>query len=174
MRMRRAILILSAAVSVLAACERARPLLSEEKEITARQLTGTWDMQFTLEQSPIITLDVAKAPRMITGKISLLANTSLHQSFNRIGIPTNYGSYDIDLTPFGFDPRPDGETPTAVAGRLSHDSIEIIFSPRRGSERLVLKGKIQRSSVEGAWRVSLPTSGGGGSFRLTRSAASAN
>jgi hypothetical protein len=145
MKMRRAILILSAAVSVVTACERGRPLLSDEKEITARHLRGTWNMQFTLEQSPIITLDVARAPRMITGKISFLANTSLNQSFNRIGIPTNYGSYDIDLTPFGFDPRPGKETPTVVAGRLSDDSVEIIFIPGRSNERLILKGRLEKN-----------------------------
>ena len=166
--MRRQLITLYVAVGLLAACQLARPLLTEEDQVMARQLSGTWDLQFTLDRSPLITLDVAKAPRVINGKLSLLANTSLNRSFDRIRVPTNYGSYDIDRSPFGFDPRLDEGTPTVVAGRLSRDSVEIIFSPNRSSEQLVLRGRIRNSVVQGIWHVSLPATGGQGSFRLQR------
>jgi hypothetical protein len=151
-----------AAASALSGCKTPAPQVSRADSALAANLAGTWNMQFRLIRSPVLTLDTVTAPREIRGKLSLLVNRSLDRSFRRIGIPTNYGSYDVDLTPFGFDTRVGGNTPTAVAGRLSGDSIEVILSPESEIGELVLIGRLEGNNVVGTWRVTLPRSAGEG------------
>jgi hypothetical protein len=165
---RAARIVLLAAVTALPGCKGSVVQMSPADSALANGLAGTWGMQFRLIRSPILRLDTAAAPRVIQGKLALLVNRSLDRSFNRIGIPTNYGSYDVDLTPFGFDTRVTGTAPTAVAGRLSDDSVEVILSPESEIGELVLVGRLYGNSVVGRWHVTLPRSGGEGTFVLER------
>lgn len=68
--------------------------------------------------------------RVVRGRIALVANRWLADSYPQLGTPTGDGTYAIDFTPFGFEPRNAGEMPTAVAGWLAtdKDSIEIILA----------------------------------------------
>lgn len=157
-----------AAVTTVAGCKSSVVQMNRADSAVADALAGTWDMQFQLTRSPILTLDTAAAPREIRGRLSLLVNRSLDRSFHRIGIPSNYGSYDVDLTPFGFDTRVSGTTPTAVAGKVSDDSVEVILSPESEIGELVLTGGRKGDRVVGTWHVTLPRSGGEGTFVLER------
>lgn len=159
---------IAAAAVVVTACQIAPTRMSEDDQAVSETMAGSWDMQFSLDQSPMLTLDATTAPKKIYGKLSLLRNSSLNRSFGRIKVPTNYGSYDVDLTPYGFDPRTPAATPTAVAGRLSRDSVEIILSPESHDERLVMAGYIGAGAITGVWRVSLSSTGGGGTFVMQR------
>jgi hypothetical protein len=125
-------------------------------------------MKLQLIRSPIIALDASHLPREIRGKVELLVNTSLDRKFDGVGIPTNYGSYDVDLTGFGFDPRPQGMPPTAVAGLVAGDSVAILLSPGSDTETMILVGRLAAETVSGRWRVSLERATGEGNFILER------
>lgn len=159
-----------ALVAVAIGCEAPRPAMNAADAVEAQRLSGMWMVRFQLIRSPMIALDSAVVPRGIQGKLSLLVNTSLNRSFPGMGIPTNYGSYDVDLRPFGFDTRVPGKTPTAVAGRLSDDSVEIILGPENEAGEVVMTGRLQQGAVTGIWRVFLPTTGGEGTFAMERAA----
>jgi hypothetical protein len=161
----------AASVSVAIACDASRPPMNAADAIEAQRLAGMWEVRFQLIRSPMIALDSAVVPTGIQGTLSLLVNTSLNRTFPRMGIPTDYGSYDVDLTPYGFDTRVSGKTPTAVAGRLEGDSVEIILGPESEAGELVMIGRLQHGAVAGRWRVFLPTTGGEGTFEMKRGAA---
>lgn len=157
--------------AVLMGCDGSRPPMSAKESVDAQRLSGIWDMRFHLIRSPLIALDTSSVPRAIQGKLSLLVNTSLNRSFPGMGIPTDYGSYDVDLTPFGFDTRVSGKTPTAIVGWISGDSVEIILGPEGEAGELFLVGRLEDNVVTGIWTVMLPSSGGEGTFVFKRVAA---
>lgn len=161
----------AALVFVAIGCEDSRPPMNAADALDAQRLIGMWEVRFQLIRSPVIALDSAVVPTGIQGRLSLLANTSVNRTFPRMGIPTNYGSYDVDLTPFGFDTRVSGKTPTTVAGRLAGDSVEIILGPENEAGELVMIGQLKQGVVTGRWRVFLPTTGGEGTFEMKRGAA---
>lgn len=150
------------------ACEPARPAMSPEEAVMAEQLSGEWDMRFRLAHSPLLDFDSARAPSEIRGRISLLPNNSVGRSFPEIGVATDYGTYDIDLSPFGLDPRERGKPPTAVAGRIVGDSVEIILSPDGGSGSLNMSGRVDARGIRGVWLMTLRAVGGSGTFDLER------
>lgn len=166
----RSSIALVAALQVVAGCGDQRALERSASSATARQLAGAWDILFHLDLSPVLTLDAARAPREIAGRIVLLVNRSVAHSYGRMGVPTNYGSYDIDLSRYGFDPRISSVTPTVVAGSMGADSVELLLSPHGESEGMVMRGRISADTVRGVWNVSQRASGGEGTFVMTRSA----
>ena len=159
---------LAASIAIMPACQKARPPMNDSESLAAQRLSGSWDMRFELVRSPLIALDVARAPHEVRGKLDLLVNSSLGGSYPLVGIPTNYGTYDLDATGFGFDPRIEGRPPTAVAGPASADSIAIILSPEREAGRMILIGHIRGDSIIGTWHVTFTRSSGYGHFVLTR------
>lgn len=152
----------------LGACEPARPAMSPEEAVIAEQLSGEWEMRLRVTHSPVLDFDSARAPSEIRGKISLLPNNSLGRSFPEIGVATDYGTYDIDLSPFGLDPRERGKPPTAVAGRIVGDSVEIILSPDGNSGSLNMSGRVDARGIRGVWSMTLRAVGGSGTFDLER------
>lgn len=168
MTFRRSVKCLLMSLALVFGCRKTRPPMGAAESLVANQLSGSWDMQFQLVRSPLIAFDVAHAPREIRGKLDLLVNTSLNRSYSGVGIPTNYGSYDVDLVPFGFDPRINGTPPTAVAGMMTGDSVAIILSPGNDAGTMVLVGRLHAGTVAGTWQVSLERSTGNGNFVLER------
>jgi len=166
------LLPLLTSAAMLAGCQKTRPPMNADESLVAQQLSGAWDMELQLIRSPLIALDTTHVPREIRGKLDLLVNTSLNTSFGGVGIPTNYGSYDLDLTPFGFDPRITGTPPTAVAGLKSGDSVAIMLSPGNGTGEMLLTGRLSDSTIAGTWQISRERSTGNGRFVLKRTPAS--
>lgn len=83
--------------------------------------------------------------------------------------PSASGTFDVDFTPFGFDPRRDDATPIAVAGWLSPDSLEIILGDAQSDVTVRMHGSVTGDSITGGWRVLVSrTGGGGGSFVMVR------
>lgn len=162
------------AFAFLASCENARPAMTAEESSLAQRLSGSWDIQFQLVRSPVLAFDTTLAPSRINGTLALVANSSLNRSFHDVGIPTNYGSYDLDLTPFGFDPRVKGAPPSAVAGPFLGDSVAIVFSPGNPDGEMLLIGEFHDGSVVGRWRVLRERSTGDGLFVFTRMTATAS
>ncbi len=167
----RGLVLITATIAVASSCQKTRAPMTADQARIANRLSGVWNMQLELVRSPLIAFDASHAPREIRGKLELLVNSSLDRSFEGVGIPTNYGSYDLDLTRFGFDPRTAGVPPTAVAGLVSKDSVGIILSPGSDTGRMILVGRLEGETVSGRWRVTLERATGDGRFILRRGVA---
>jgi hypothetical protein len=105
----------------------------------------------------------------VYGQLALLANRSVSQAYPLMESPSAYGAFDVDFTPFGFDARSNDETPRAVAGWLSLDSLEIILGDPSSDITVRMRGRVRDDSIAGSWRVLVSrTGGGGGRFVMVR------
>jgi hypothetical protein len=161
-------LLVAAMATLSASCtDGSRRNKNDESEL-AKELTGTWDITFHLNRPPLLAVDTLMVKRDIGGSVAFLANRSLENQYPGVTALTNYGTYDIDFSAFGFDPREGGRIPTVVAGSIEKDSIEIVLSPDPGGISVWMRGGIRRDSIVGKWEVSFPRAGaGGGSFVMT-------
>jgi len=156
-------MILAAVVSV--DCGDHAALAERAATTRAQRLVGVWDVRFEGEAN----LASRGAVREARGQIALLANRWLDGSYPRIGTPTDYGTYDVDFTPFGIEPRARGETPTVVAGWIGPDSVQIALTSTVSGMSLELRGRMRNDSVAGVWSYALTrVSDGGGRFSMTR------
>ena len=164
MTCRRRLSIVFLAVAAAGCADRAA--LEERAATThARRLVGVWDVRFEGEANLASRGEVREA----RGQIALLANRWLDGSYQRIGTPTDYGTYDVDFTPFGIEPRARGETPTVVAGWIGPDSVQIALTSTVSGMSLELRGRMRSDSVAGVWSYALTrVSDGGGRFSMTR------
>ena len=141
------------ALAALVACGE-RGDVAQAAETLGPRLAGTWDIRLDLDQRPVLR---GQGPGEVRGSIAFLAN-------KRRDGPADYGTYDIDFRPFGFDPRGEGETPVAIARWLPGDSVSITLGPE-GAASVAMRGRLAGDSVVGTWDVSLArVSGGGGRF----------
>jgi len=160
-------LLLVAAVTMSASCANDSRPNRQESEL-AKEITGTWDITFHLNRAPLLDADTLTAKHDVNGSIAFLANRSLANQYPGVTALTNYGTYDIDFSTFGFDPREGRRVPTAVAGSIAKDSIEIVLGPDEGGISVWMRGGLSRDSIVGRWEVSFPRAGaGGGSFLMT-------
>jgi hypothetical protein len=103
------------------------------------------------------------------GQIVFLANRWLDVSYPEIDAPTEYGTYDVDFTPLGAEPRARGQTPTAVAGWIAPDSVQILLTSTVSGMLFELRGRVVGDSVDGTWSYTMTrVSSGGGRFVMTR------
>jgi hypothetical protein len=133
----------------------------------AQRLVGVWDVRFEGEANLASRGD--DGAREARGQIAFLANRWLDGSDSGIDMPTDYGTYDVDFTPFGIEPRARGETPTAVAGWIGPDSVQIVLTSTVPGMSLELRGRSAGDSVAGTWSYTLSrVSDGGGRFLMAR------
>jgi hypothetical protein len=133
----------------------------------ARQLVGVWDVRF--EGEPSLALRGAGALGEARGQIAFLANRWLDVSYPGIDMPTDLGTYDVDFAPFGIEPRARGETPTAVAGWIGPDSVQIMLTSTVSGMSFELRGRVVGDSVAGTWSYTLTrVAAGSGRFAMTR------
>ena len=133
----------------------------------ARQLVGVWDVHFEGERSVAVRSE--GAPREASGEIAFLANRWLDVSYPGIDTPTDFGTYDVDFTPFGIEPRARGETPTAVAGWIGPDSVQIVLTSTVSGMSVELHGRAVGDSVTGTWSYTLTrVAAGSGRFAMVR------
>lgn len=156
-------------VAIAASCADRTALDQRAESAPAQRLVGTWVVSFHMDRSLMPTMDTVSVPQDVRGQLAFLANRWLDRAYPQIETPTDYGTYDIDFAPFGFDPRVTGQPPTAVAGWLAHDSVEIILEPEQTQMAVTMRGKLDGDSISGIWQVSVSrTSGGGGRFMMSR------
>jgi hypothetical protein len=166
MNFRRRLSIVLLAVAIVGCGDHAA-LEKRAATVRAQRLVGLWDVRFDGEANPASGGEAGA--REAHGQIALLANRWLDGSYPRIGTPTDYGTYDVDFTPLGIEPRARGETPTAVAGWIDPDSVQIVLTSTVPGMSLELRGRVMSDSVAGAWRYALTrVSDGGGRFSMTR------
>ena len=132
----------------------------------AEWLAGLWDSRFELNVSLAERADTAPA---VEGRIAMLPNRWLDASYESLGVPTDYGVYDVDFSPLGIEPRAHGETPTVVASWLGTDSVRVALTAGTPSLTITLSGRASGDSVAGTWSYAVArAAGGGGRFVMRR------
>ena len=140
--------------------------VSRRDSAHAEWLAGLWDARFQIAGQ---TDARSAAPENVQGRIALFPNHSLTASYEGIGTPTAYGTYDLDFTPLGIEPRARDETPTVVAGWRGQDSVVLVLTTGSPSLSVTLRGEAVGDSIAGRWSYTLSrVSGGEGSFALRR------
>lgn len=168
MRSNAAVSLLIAAAIAASACQRHEMVMSPSDAAFSEALEGMWDVSYSVSQPPTLTTDARKAPS-ITGRIALISNESITTGYPGVPTVTNYGSYDVDFSRFGFDSPQWGRPPTVIAGRLGNDSAVVLLSPDASPISIRMSGAVFPDSIKGKWTVSLTRiSGGGGDFKMTR------
>lgn len=167
--MRLAPIILTALITVAPlACSDRVALQDRADSLRARWLAGMWDASFALDVS-LAQRDFPTPP--VRGRIALLPNRWLDGSYPGIDALSDYGTYDVDFTSFGIEPRARGETPTVVAGWTGRDSVQFVLTSGVPSLSIVLRGRVVGDSITGRWTYTVArASGGGGQFVLVRAA----
>jgi hypothetical protein len=160
--------ILIAMAIAVSACQRRETVMSPSDAAFAEELEGVWDVSYSVSESPVLTTDARSAP-MIAGRIALISNESITTGYSGVRTVTNYGSYDVDFSSFGFDSPQWGKPSTVVAGRLGRDSAIVLLSPGASAPSIRMSGAVYQDSIKGKWTVSLTRiSGGGGDFTMRR------
>lgn len=161
--------VLSVLMAILIACSDRSALERQAVAASNQRLIGMWDARFQLARPLFGSADSGAAKRYVRGELAFLANRWVTRAYPSMKLATAYGSYDVDFTPFGFDPRSNDETPTAVAGWLGSDSLEIIIGDPESDLSVMMDGKIADDSIAGEWRVVIARSyGSGGRFVMVR------
>jgi hypothetical protein len=161
-------LLISVVAAFIGGCADGNRAQQHGESALAKELAGTWDITFHLERPPLLTTDTLSVKRDVSGSLAFLANRALENHYPGVDALTDYGTYDIDFTAFGFDLRDSGRVPTVVVGSIAEDSIEMVLSPDQGGISVRMRGGITHDSVSGKWEVSFPRAGaGGGSFFMT-------
>jgi hypothetical protein len=159
---------LSVSVAILIACSDRSALERQANAASNQRLIGIWDARFQLDR-PLFGSTDGKVDRNVPGELAFLPNRWVTRTYPTMRSATVYGSYDVDFTPFGFDPRSNDETPTAVAGWLGSDSLEIIIGDPESDLSVQMDGRIAGDSIAGGWRVVIARSyGSGGRFTMVR------
>ena len=157
--------------------ERRRAL----EEAPAKQLVGVWDATLWLERPISLTSDAHTPPRSITGTLAFLEDHQGQLPSEDLSDPTHVGVYDIDFSPFGFQPGDAHAAPVAVArttaqeatgpGRTAldstRDSVTIVLAPGASRYPCRLTGAFSADSITGVWTAGQAL-GGGGRFVLRR------
>jgi len=136
-------------------------------------LAGSWDATFYLDRH---FRTGASALRHVDGTLVLVQIRSRAPSFPDMAAPLQYGLYEIDFSPYGFDSRDDGSVPSAVARAVptadrGADSVFIVLEPQRKGMTVLMKGEMRGDRAAGLWTVESPSRSGiaeAGSFTMTR------
>jgi len=161
MKMVRLIGLVLATVALMACGDRSA-LERQAQAATTQRLIGTWDIRFHLDHPLASGPGFEPAKKDVDGQISFLANRWLTRAYPRMNVPSDYGVFDVDFSPIGFDARRSNETPTAVAGWLSADSLEIILGDPESEIAVTMRGNASADSIAGEWQVWISRAGGGG------------
>lgn len=174
---RRELIAVLFAALVLAASGCGRSSSGEASDVTTSasdRLVGSWEVTFHPGDGSLVR---SAAPIGVRGTLIFVRGDTRGSSFPGIASPINYGLYDVDFTPFGFDTRDDGSVPGMV-GHTSvsalgavPDSIFILVGAERRGMSVLLQGELRGSRVEGTWITESPGRAGiaeRGSFTMTR------
>jgi hypothetical protein len=159
------------ALAVFALCAAvactAPPRRDAKWERDARALAGEWNARLDFD-STTFTGEPAPRGRMSAGTMSLTVNRTIDESSPRIGVPTDYGTYDIDFTALGRKPSGEG-LPGIVVGITANDSVEFVFDSHRAAFSMSMRAPLTTDSIRGRWiAMESRYTVGSGTFLLTR------
>jgi hypothetical protein len=128
----------------------------------AGTLTGRWDVLLQIDRA--IT-----APRStMGGTITLTENRSVDRALPDVGLPTNYGAYEIDFRPLGFVPS-GGLVPSVLAGVTPGDTLQVEFETDRSGFVMRMTAPLASDSLRGTWfAVESRNPVASGTFLMTR------
>ncbi|MEP6904876.1 MAG: hypothetical protein ABI875_02260 [Gemmatimonadales bacterium] len=162
------LLLTSGVLALIAGCASGSPRKQHAESALANALAGQWDISLQMDRPPALVTGAVGSKRNLDGTLAFLANRSLEAQYSRAGASIDYGTYDIDFTAFGFDPRDDGKIPTLVVDSTARDSIAIVLTHDPGGIAVKMQGGIKGDTIRGRWQVFFPRLGaGGGSFHMT-------
>ena len=136
------------------------------------RLVGSWEARFLLSDG------LRGEPSLVDGVHGRLIFVRIKsaRSFPDLAAPVEYGLYDIDFSPYGFDSRVGGDIPTAIA-RISTapspgvDSLFIVLDPERRGVVVLMRGQLHGNRADGVWTAMSSTRSGigeSGTFAMTR------
>jgi hypothetical protein len=156
-------------VTLVMACTDRSALERQALTASSQRLIGIWDVRFHLDRPLVASPESESTRRDVSGELAFLANRWVKRLYPMMDSPSDYGSFDVDFAPFGFDARSNDETPTALARWLSDDSLEIILGDPNSDVTVRMGGRLASDSIAGGWRVLVArTGGGGGRFVMVR------
>ena len=136
----------------------------------ARRLDGSWTITLHVDRLRLepVAGKMGEA-RTARGEIALVPNHWLPGG-DDLPRPTHYGTYAIDFTALGFDPRHIGQFPRATAQLHDRDSVELVLEPDDAHESVHLWGAWRADSVVGRWSLEPVRAGGdaAGTFIMAR------
>ena len=157
------------AMTAMVSCTDRSVLEQQAQTATTQRLIGTWDTHFHLDHPIASGPGFGWVKRDVTGQLAFLANRSLTRSFPLIDVPSDYGVFDVDFSPLGFDARRRNETPTAIASWQAQDSVQITLANLENGIAVTMEGQTRGDSIVGTWRVWVSrAAGGGGHFVMIR------
>ena len=136
----------------------------------ARRLDGSWTIELHADRLRLepVAAKIAQA-LTVRGEIALVSNHWLGGGGDSPR-PSQYGTYDIDFSALGFDPRHGGELPRATARIVDGDSVALVLEPDDAHESVNLRGAARADSIVGRWSVEPVRAGAdaAGTFSMTR------
>lgn len=143
------------AAAVAAGCGRAGMAPSAADRALAARITGVWDAEFLLDESPFRApahLPPAERAR-VRGALTLLATTRTDRTAEEwLDRPvTLTGVYDLNVDHLGFSLPHGSDVATLVAATAAPDSVVAVL-PAGGSDHvLVLRGTVTGDVIRGTW-----------------------
>ncbi len=131
----------------------------------APRLARVWDATFVLDAPPLgfDSAALRATPQgRVHGILAVVPNHWLTTAATAAATlptrPTLYGAYDVDFTPFGFDPRDADRVPDVVGTASSvappgRDSVLLVLGPASERGRVVLAGTLRADSIVGTWQL---------------------
>lgn len=157
-----------AVIAALTGCTDHAALEQQALAPGSQHLIGTWDVRFHLDRPVLVAQQAGSPIRDVSGQLAFLANRWVTQSYPAMPSPSDFGTFDVDFSPFGFDPRSENETPTAEAW-LGNDSLQVMLGDPTGDITVRMGGRVVGDSITGRWTVLISrTGGGGGRFTMLR------
>ena len=136
----------------------------------ARRLDGSWRIELHADRLRLepVAGKVAQA-LTVRGEIALVSNHWLGADGDGPR-PSQYGTYDIDFSPLGFDPRHGGELPRVTARTVDGDSVALVLEPGDAHESVDMRGVVRADSIVGRWSLEPVRAGAdaAGTFSMTR------
>ena len=142
------------------------------------RLVGSWEARFLLSDG------LRGQPSLVGGVHGRLIFVRIEsgRSFPDLAAPVQYGLYDIDFSPFGFDSRVDGDIPAAIARTSTApspgvDSLFIVLDPERRGVVVLMRGQLHGHRADGVWTAMSSTRSGigeSGTFAMTRASNTQN
>jgi hypothetical protein len=133
----RALLLLALLSGCAAGAER-----GVDWERRATSLSGRWLVRYAYAKG-----------ESASGVMELTPNRTIDRDYPRIGLPTNYGTYDVVFPDLGGPPS-GGRVPALIAGFIGADSVVISFETDRKTFGMQMRGALRGDSVTGTWTVS--------------------
>jgi hypothetical protein len=167
------LLFLTAFASPMLGCGRSGSGDTPGVTAEANRLIGSWDARFYLGG---MLRARSTAPGDVRGTLLFARIRSASPTFPNMAAPLNYGLYDVDFSPYGFNLRENGFLPGVVASAVPTrargiDSVFIVLEPEQRGISVSIRGELRGDQADGVWTAESPSRAGiaeSGRFMMMR------